>query len=110
MQLRVVNTCFYVVMDRNISSIKEIKRQILTSATGMDHFQSCLVEVLGKLYYKRIHGEQLRDEMAKAFVEEEGHIANEAELTRFVQRVGEPQFDQSGLHWRVFLVKNYAEN
>lgn len=81
MQLRIVNTCFYVVMDRKISSIKEIKRQILSSAIGMDRFQSCLVEVLGKLYYKRINGEQLRDEIARAFVEEEAHMANEAELT-----------------------------
>ena len=63
-----VNTIFYVIMDRRIESVGEIKKQILSQSIGLDRFQSTFVEILGKYYLKRIVGEQLKDEIAKAFV------------------------------------------
>ena len=88
--MRIVNTNFYVVMDRKIASIKEIKKQILSSSVGMDRFQSTLVFHLGKFYLKRLHGDHLRDEIAKAFVEEDRTIKSERDLINYVQEIGVP--------------------
>ena len=63
-----VNTIFYVVMDRRIESINEVKKQILSQSVGLDRFQSTFVEIMGKYYLQPILGEQLKDEIAKAFV------------------------------------------
>ena len=56
-----VNTIFYVVMDRRIESINEVKKQILSQSVGLDRFQSTFVEIMGKYYLQPILGEQLKD-------------------------------------------------